>query len=128
MEIPFKKKYKLQDRINECNAIKKKHPDKIPIILTKNGSSNINDIKQEKFLIFDTLTIAQFMYIIRKRINLKESDAINIFISTLDGTEVLPATSSSVMSIYNEYVESMKNHKNYDGFLYIIYSGENVFG
>jgi GABA(A) receptor-associated protein len=43
-----------------------------------------------------------------------------IFIKS-DDTEILPLQSAIIESVYNTY-------KNEDGFLYITYAGENVFG
>ena len=78
--------------------------------------SNINDIDKRKFLVPADLTVAQFMYIIRKRIQLPPEKAMFLFVN-----KVLPTTSSTMGSIYDE-------HKDPDGFLYISYSGENTFG
>jgi GABA(A) receptor-associated protein len=127
-EISFQKKYKLKDRLNESSSVRLIHPDRIPIIISKSQKSNIASIKQEKFLVPENLTIGQLIFIIRKRIEIREAEAIALFISSVDGTEILPSSSSSVSSIYKQYVESQKGHPNYDGYLYIIYSGENVFG
>ena len=37
-------------------------------------------------------------------------------------------TSKKYSQEFLDYVESYKNHPNYDGYLYIIYSNENTFG
>ena len=63
------------------------------------------------------ITIGQFMTIIRKRINLTESEAFFLFVKN----SVLPSNSTTVVQIYSE-------HKDDDGFLYMTYCGENVFG
>jgi len=62
------------------------------------------------------LTVGQFIYVIRKRIKLSPEQAIYIFV---DNT--LPPTSEQMSSIYAK-------HKNEDGFLYILISGDNSFG
>jgi GABA(A) receptor-associated protein len=128
IKIPFQLKNKLSDRKIQAESIKIKHPDRIPIIITKNPNSSISDLKNCKFLVPTELTISQLIYIIRKKITLKADEAINIFIITMDSDEILPPSSSSLGTVYNDHVESKKNHKNYDGYLYIVYSGENVFG
>ena len=60
--------------------------------------------------------MGQFVYVIRKRIKLSPEKAIFIFVNN-----VLPPTAALMSSIYEE-------HKDEDGFLYIVYSGENTFG
>jgi GABA(A) receptor-associated protein len=62
------------------------------------------------------LTIGQFIYVIRKRLRLPAEKAIYLFCC---GN--IPASSALVHSVYEQY-------KDEDGFLYITYSGENVFG
>ncbi len=56
------------------------------------------------------------MYVIRKRLKLPAEQAIYLFVN---GS--IPATAALMNTIYEE-------HKDEDGFLYITYSGENVFG
>lgn len=62
------------------------------------------------------LTVGQFVYVIRKRIKLPSEKAIFIFVN-----DILPPTAALISTIYEE-------HKDEDGFLYILYSGENTFG
>ncbi len=126
--IPFREKYSLEHRKNETSKVKKRYPERIPVIITKNVNSNIANINNEKFLIPESLTVCQLIQVIRERIKINEYEAINVFIITLDNNEILPAFGSSILSIYNEYVESRKDHPKYDCYLYVVYSGENVFG
>ena len=62
------------------------------------------------------LTVGQFVYVIRKRIKLTSEKAIFIFVN-----DILPPTAALISTIYEE-------HKDEDGFLYVLYSGENTFG
>ena len=55
--------------------------------MEKAPNSQIKDIDKRKFLVPSDLTVAQFMYIIRKRIQLPPEKAMFLFIS-----KVLPAT------------------------------------
>jgi len=128
IEIPFKKNYNIKDRKEESTRVRYKHPERIPVIITKNPNSHLENIKTTKYLFPIEFTIPQILCIIRQRITLKPNDALTIFIQTPDGKEVLPSYSASVASLFLDYVESYKNHPNYDGYLYIIYSNENTFG
>ena len=114
----FKKMYKKQDRLIESKKILAKYPDRIPVICqkTKSNTNSIPDLDKHKYLVPSDLTAGQLIYVIRKRLNLKENKAIFLFINN-----VLPPTSYSLEYLYELY-------KDDDGFLYITYSGENTFG
>ena len=117
--IQFKKLHTFEKRKEESDKILKKYDDRYPIIVAKSNDKNaasIPNIDKMKFLVPGDLTIAQFMYVIRKRVKLSPEQALWIF--TNHG---IPPTSQSIMSIY-------QTHKDEDGFLYLIYSGDNVFG
>lgn len=112
----FKEKYTLPQRKEESLRIKQKYPTRIPIIVERHKDSQIEDIDKHKYLVPDDLSIAQFMNIIRKRLSLRPDQALYIFINN-----ALPPTSSEIRRIYTE-------HKDEDGFLYIVYAGESTFG
>ena len=64
--------------IEEVVRICKKHNDRVPIVVCRNAKDdNIADIDKQKFLVPKDMTIGQFVYVIRKRINIK-SEKIDI--------------------------------------------------
>ena len=128
LKIPFKEDFSIENRRNEAKKVLEKYPERLPVIITKDVKSQLPSINQVKFLIPYNLTIAQLIYIIRNRISIKAEETINIFVEDIEGNIKLPPTGSSLNHIYKENVDNHQKHKNYDGFLYIIYSGENVFG
>ncbi|KAJ8302792.1 hypothetical protein KUTeg_019188 [Tegillarca granosa] len=105
-----------EQRKAESTKIKDKYPERIPVIVEKDPKSQIHDIDKRKFLVPNDISVAQFMWIIRKRIQLPSEKAIFLFVG-----KVLPQSSASMGQVYEE-------HKDEDGFLYIAYSGENTFG
>ena len=111
--IDFKDKYSLEERKEESLKILRKHQRRIPIIV-KTGPGMILD--KYKYIAPKELTMGQFIYVLRKRMQLPPEKAIFIFI---DGT--LPLTSAFIESIYNKHMEE-------DGFLYFHLCGENTFG
>ena len=113
----FKQKYDLEKRKEESSKIMEKYPEKYPIIVLKDKSSKLPKIKKQKFLVPDHLTLCQFLCIIRKKIELNEKETLFLFVNDT----ILGANSDSIGSLYN-------NHKDEDGFLYITYCSENVFG
>ena len=76
----------------------------------------LKDIDKKKFLVPSDLTIGQFIYVIRQRIQLAPTQALFLFVNN-----TLPATISPISVIY-------ENNKNEDGFLYIEYNSEETFG
>lgn len=107
------------ERSTEASRIMKKFPDRIPIICEKNiRDTGTPDIDKHKYLVPLDITVGQFMYVIRKRLHLTAGDAIFFFIG--DKHTIVPIN-TSMDQVYNLF-------KNPDGFLYIVYSKENVFG
>ncbi len=117
MPTQFQKKFSFDKRRLEANRIIEKFPDKIPIIVEQGKSDKLPKIDKSKFLVPQDITVGQFMTIIRKRIKLSESDAFFLFVKN----NVLPSNSTTMVNIY-------ESHKDEDGFLYMTYCGENVFG
>lgn len=116
MNTSFIKSFSFEKRYSESLRIKKKYPNRIPVIVEKQKGSDIINIDKKKYLVPNELTMSQFLYVIRKRIKLNDEQAIFIFI----GNQI-PSSQSLIKEIY-------KQHKNKDGFLYVEYSGENTFG
>jgi GABA(A) receptor-associated protein len=85
-------------------------------VVEKVPNSQIPEIDKRKFLVPNDISVAQFMWIIRKRIQLQSEKAIFLFVN-----KTIPQSSANMGQIY-------ANHKDEDGFLYIAYSGENTFG
>jgi GABA(A) receptor-associated protein len=75
-----------------------------------------NKPEKTKFLIPQNLSIGQLQYIIRKRIKLNPDLAMFMFINN-----TLVPGSSELQHVYEE-------HKDEDGFLYVIITSESTFG
>jgi GABA(A) receptor-associated protein len=118
MNSTFKKSYSSRDRWNESTRVLEKYPDRTPIICerSKSAGADCPFIDKNKYLVPNGLSVGQFIYIIRKRMNLPSEKALFLFIN---GT--IPPTSSMIGSVY-------ACHKDSDGFLYVTYSLENTFG
>ena len=113
----FKERFSFKTRQEEALRIMKKYPDRIPIIVERSLSDTTTElINKNKYLAPSSLTVGQFVYVIRKRLVLPPEKAIFLFIGG-----ILPPTASLLGNIYDE-------RKDKDHFLYITYSGENTFG
>ena len=101
----------------EVSMILQKHPNRIPVYITKSYSSNdIPDISRNKFLIPSEFLVSEFIYSIRKWIKLRPEQAIFIFINYST-----PSYTDTMGQVYSLYKKS-------DGLLHITYSAENTFG
>ncbi len=116
--MSFKNEFTFEQRKEESNRVLQKYQDRIPIICEKNkqASKDCPDIDKKKYLVPRDLTMGQFLYVVRKRMNIPAEKAIFLFV----GNTVAPST-SLISNVYNSHVDK-------DGFLYITYSYENVFG
>ena len=112
----FRAKYSFEKRFEEATRILEKYPERVPIICER-ITTNIPEIDRKKYLCPRDLSIANFMYVIRKRLKLSSEKSIYLFINN----KIMPATSSLLGVIY-------ENYKDKDGFLYISYGGESTFG
>ncbi len=105
------------ERAMKSNILRKKYPKRIPVIIKKSSTkSNLPDINNKKYLVPNDLTLGQFLFVIRKNIQISPETALYIFINN----KLLP----------NSYTMNMayEENKSEDGFLYIEYTGENTFG
>uniref|UniRef100_A0A4W6C5I9 GABA type A receptor associated protein like 2 n=1 Tax=Lates calcarifer TaxID=8187 RepID=A0A4W6C5I9_LATCA len=69
-----------EHRCIESAKIRNKYPDRVPVIVEKVSGSQIVDIDKRKYLVPSDITVAQFMWIIRKRIQLPSEKAIFLFV------------------------------------------------
>ena len=102
----------------ESTKIKEKYPDRIPIVCEKDPKSNLNDIDKNKYLVPIDLSVSQFSFIIRKRLALDKSQTLFLLIN---GKHSITGD-SSLSDLYDKYKDLE------DGFLYICYTGEIVWG
>ncbi len=115
----FKVKHSFEKRIEESSRILQKYPERVPVICEKGIGADLPDIDRKKYLCPNDISIANFMYIIRKRIKLPAEKSLYLFCGD-DGATLLP-TASLMSQAYDE-------HRSKDGFLYITYNAESTFG
>jgi GABA(A) receptor-associated protein len=84
----------------ELQNIRKKYPDRIPIIVTRSSTSDKNtpDLNHHKFLVPNHFTFGDFIHTMRKRLSLTPEKAIFIFVTSPEKkNEVIPSPSSFVV-------------------------------
>ena len=112
----FKRDYDFKIRKSESDKILIKYPSRIPVIVEKSNDCILDEIDKKKYLVPKDLKMNQFLFVIRKRIQLKPSESI--FLMT--NNQLCPSN-TEIINIYEKFA-------NKDGFLYIIYTSENTFG
>ncbi len=107
----------MTDRLSEeYLRLRKKYPDKIPVIVTKMSGCNLPDIDRKKYLIPFDMVFSGLMMGIRKRLKIQSEYAMFMFVG---GS--IPSHSTTMCTLY-------ERHKSPDGFLRVEYCQENVFG
>lgn len=112
----FKYEFSFENRQKESARILVKYSDKIPIICEKANQNNLPDMEKKKYLVPNDITVGQFMYVVRQKVNIKPEEALYLFI----GGKIV-SNSALIGYIY-------ETEKDADGFLYVQYSKENTFG
>ena len=114
----YKESSTFEERQAQCKNILAKHRDKIPIIIEKlkNITTPLPDLDKHKYLVQDDLYMNQILYILYKKLDISKSESIYLF-----ANDTLLNNSESIMTVYHKY-------KDPDGFLYLFYTAENVFG
>ena len=147
MNWQYKHEHSLEQRRFESERIRRRYPDRTPVIVqpllsssstsssmlstslfrsfssSSSSSSACNEITlarldNEKFLVPSELSFGQFAYNIRRRLRLRAEHALFFYIGVYGKQPIL---SSTMEVLYNE-------NKDTDGFLYVCYADEKVFG
>ena len=117
MKFQFKEAYSLEERKAEYEKVVQENPGKIGIICERAPKSHIEEIKKTKYLISEEIKLGQFSEIIRRKIKMDKEAAIFLLANgkiSLTGDETM--------------IEIYKKYKDEDGFLYIAYASEEVWG
>jgi hypothetical protein len=152
----FRKKYNFEERLNLSKNIISKYEDKLPIYLSfdKEILSIVDPLFKKninRYIVTSTLSIVQFLSIVKKKLNIKPEESLTLFIEIYNNqinqinqinqnneinsekyskslfnsdkiTEsILCPLSATIESIYTQY-------KDIDNFLYFRLIKENVFG
>lgn len=111
----YKLKKTFEERLHESQTIKKKYPDKIPVIINE-CYDEIRDRVRRKMLLQIDMTVGQFMHSVRTKFTIKPEESVLIFVNNS-----MPPSTELINNLYEKY-------KDKDGFLYVTLMKENVFG
>jgi len=116
MQFKYKQDHSYERRRADGEKVRLRYPERIPVIVEKSPKARVADVDKKKYLVPAELTVGQFIFIIRKRINLRPEEALFFFVN---GS--IPSTSNTMGEVYQQ------NHDE-DSFLYMMYSDESVYG
>jgi len=116
MKFQYKEDHSFERRRQDGDKVRLRYPERVPVIVEKSPKARVADVDKKKYLVPTELTVAQFLFIIRKRIDLRPEEALFFFVN---GT--IPASSLSMGEVYQQCHDE-------DSFLYMMYSDESVYG
>lgn len=115
---PFKQRRSFEVRKQEVENIRKKFPTKIPVVVERyQREANLPLMDKTKFLVPQELTILNFAIIIKNRLRVPTGRAFYFVINN----QSMASTSKTIAEVYKE-------HKDPDGFLYMTYASQEMFG
>ncbi|KAK0412956.1 hypothetical protein QR680_006507 [Steinernema hermaphroditum] len=112
----FKERYSLQRRKAMAAKYTEKSPDLVPVICEKASHSCLEGTINSKYTIAADITVAKFLMVIRQKLNVRSDESIFLFVDNS-----LPPATLTIGQLHGKYVDE-------DGFLYLTYQGESVYG
>ncbi|KAI1287671.1 Microtubule-associated proteins 1A/1B light chain 3C [Halotydeus destructor] len=115
---PFKQRKNLATRREEVAGIRAKFPTKIPVIVERyHKETSLSVLDKTKFLVPQELTMSQFVTIIRNRMQISSTQAFYLIVNN-----------KSMASMSKTLAEVYRENRDEDGFLYITYASQEMFG
>nr|XP_023018685.1 microtubule-associated proteins 1A/1B light chain 3C-like [Leptinotarsa decemlineata] len=108
----------LEVRREEVMTLRNRFPTKLPVIVQRfSKEHHLPHINKQKFLVPKELTMSQFMILIRNRVRVHSHQALYLMVNE----NVMVSLSLTMAEVYS-------NHANPDGYLYVTYASQEVFG
>ena len=120
MKSSYKVEFTKKERLKNSSKLIEQNKGQIPVICEKDENSKIKALLKTKYLIKREITVDKFIGTIRKKLELESNEALFLLANCKNNKYAIVGT-DAMGNIYDKY-------KDEDGFLYIIYSNEKVWG
>ena len=117
MKFKFKEERTFEQRKKENEIVFKDYPTKITIICEKAPNAKLIEIPKTKYLVDKTVKSSQFYATIKNHLKIDEKEAIFLLING----KITLSQNETMGEIYKKY-------KDKDGFLYIAYASQEIWG
>uniref|UniRef100_A0A6J0SFE9 Microtubule-associated protein 1 light chain 3 alpha-like n=1 Tax=Pogona vitticeps TaxID=103695 RepID=A0A6J0SFE9_9SAUR len=115
---PFKQRKNLATRMHEASDIRARYPNKIPVVVERyRKEKSLPRLDRIKFLVSEDISVSQFIFTLRTRLSLTATQAFYLLVDS----KSLPCLSLTVAEVY-------RDNKDEDGFLYLTYASQEMFG
>ncbi|XP_045105610.1 microtubule-associated proteins 1A/1B light chain 3C-like isoform X2 [Portunus trituberculatus] len=105
-------------RQQEVANIRNKFPNKIPVVVERYAKeTTLPVLDKTKFLVPQELTMSQFVTILRNRMQLQSTMSFYLLVNN-----------RSLVSLSRPLSEVYRECRDDDGFLYVTYASQEVFG
>jgi len=114
----FKQRKSFATRKAEVASIRSQYSNKVPVIVERfYKEQHLPILDKTKFLVPQELSMSQFATILRNRMSLNANQAFYLIINN-----------KSISSMSMTLLEVYRDEKDEDGFLYMTYASQEMFG
>uniref|UniRef100_A0A1I7ZBB8 Ubiquitin-like protein ATG12 n=1 Tax=Steinernema glaseri TaxID=37863 RepID=A0A1I7ZBB8_9BILA len=113
----FQESRSFAERRMQFQRVQHSNPDRIPVIIERYvGETTLPDIDECRFLVHPDSTITQLTYLLRRRMQLTESQTLTLFVN-----DALVPANTTLQRLQSDFA-------NEDGFIYFTYASQSAFG
>ena len=120
MKSSHKIEFTKEERKQQSSLLIEKNKGNIPVICDKDPNCKLKSLTKTKYLIKREYTIDKFISLLRKKLEIESYDALFLLVNSKNNKAALVGT-MSFGDVYDKY-------KDDDGFLYLIYANEKIWG
>ncbi|TNN16646.1 Gamma-aminobutyric acid receptor-associated protein isoform 1 [Schistosoma japonicum] len=95
MKFKYKEDRPFEKRLEDGQNIRRKYPASVPVIVEKSPRARVGNLDKNKYLVPSDLTVGQFYFLIRTRIQLKPEEALFFFVE-----DIIPPMSATMGALY----------------------------